>query len=242
MSQHLLGDSFEKWREKQEKKKANGASTEERLEDLMSYMNGHLTNINKLQDNFHKFPTYVEALHNIYSAFVQKMEQREASLLKGMNSLYELLKSSSLKENLMEIKYIGNRLNEIEKSIDKILKEGIPKNVKLSIECEGFPHRKSVDFEEDTVTPKVSKSAETQHILSCLNEIEQKVLTLRYAKNVGKMMSLAKIGKQLGLSPERIRQIEHKAFRKIRKNCHLGVEGFREDHFHWPRLKREVFG
>ena len=52
--------------------------------------------------------------------------------------------------------------------------------------------------------------------MSNLTKREKKVLSLRFGLAGYPVLSLQKIGKQIGLSKERIRQIEKKAIRKIR--------------------------
>ena len=52
--------------------------------------------------------------------------------------------------------------------------------------------------------------------MSNLTKREKKVLSLRFGLGGYPVLSLQKIGKQIGLSKERIRQIEKKAIRKIR--------------------------
>lgn len=53
---------------------------------------------------------------------------------------------------------------------------------------------------------------------SILSETEQKILILRYGLDGGPSLTCEEIGKELGLSRERIRQFESRAFYKIRFN------------------------
>jgi RNA polymerase primary sigma factor len=51
----------------------------------------------------------------------------------------------------------------------------------------------------------------------CLNESEQKILTLRFGLNDSEPQTLDTIGQQFGVTRERIRQIEAKSLEKLRK-------------------------
>lgn len=53
-------------------------------------------------------------------------------------------------------------------------------------------------------------------ILGKLNDRERKIIIMRYGLNDGNALSLEDIGKVIGLSRERVRQIELKALNKIR--------------------------
>ncbi len=56
-----------------------------------------------------------------------------------------------------------------------------------------------------------------QNLLSELPHQQQVVLTLRFGLEDGKELSLAKIGQQLNISRERVRQLEHQALAHLRR-------------------------
>ena len=66
-------------------------------------------------------------------------------------------------------------------------------------------------------------------LLAALNERQQQVLRLRYGMTDGVCYSFEQIGKHLGISKERARQIEHQAMDKLQKQgADLGLEDFLE--------------
>ena len=66
-------------------------------------------------------------------------------------------------------------------------------------------------------------------LLATLNERQQQVLRLHYGMEDGICYSLEQIGKKLGISKERARQIEHQAIEKLQKQgADLGLEDFLE--------------
>lgn len=79
------------------------------------------------------------------------------------------------------------------------------------------------DFIEDTITCTPEVSAENEDmkeninvVLSTLNQREEQVIRLRFGLDNGHEKTLEEIGKELGVTRERVRQIEDKALRKLR--------------------------
>lgn len=75
-----------------------------------------------------------------------------------------------------------------------------------------LPDRASIDPEEGI---SVSKE-ELEEVLSTLSVREEKILKLRYGLDTNRPLTLQEIGEKFGLTRERIRQIEHKALKKLR--------------------------
>lgn len=70
------------------------------------------------------------------------------------------------------------------------------------------------DFTDDVIRQELRKELEKQ--MSGLTEREQKVLKLRFGWETGEEMTLEAVAKEMGVTRERIRQVEAKALRKLK--------------------------
>jgi RNA polymerase primary sigma factor len=103
----------------------------------------------------------------------------------------------------------------------------IEQPVSLDIPVDDENRYSLVDTIEDTATPVLSDTA-SQHLLgeelhrslALLTERESAVITLRFGIGDGRSRTLIEIGRELGISRERVRQLEVRALQKMR--AHYG--------------------
>jgi RNA polymerase primary sigma factor len=79
------------------------------------------------------------------------------------------------------------------------------------------------DFIEDRSAPAPADAAtfqllreQVEDVLGTLSERERRVLQLRFGLEDGRSRTLEEVGREFGVTRERIRQIEAKALRKLR--------------------------
>jgi RNA polymerase sigma factor (sigma-70 family) len=156
---------------------------------------------------------------------------------KYMIEFLEEIKTIDLGQTFSEIKYIGNRLNEIEKTLKEIKGTGITKNIQLDFTVDGYQMvKKPMGYDPQDQIEKPNESL--KELLNTLTDRERKVVTHRLGLFGEKKKTYEKIGEIFGLTRERISVIFAKAIRKCR---HPERKELMQKITH-SGLRKEVFG
>ena len=105
------------------------------------------------------------------------------------------------------------------KKLQTIVKEPVSMETSLSDEDDSSIGDLIADEEESTPIEELWKedvSKKIHEILATLDSREAEIIAMRYGIGLPKARTLEEIGKQFGLTKERIRQIETKALHKLR--------------------------
>ncbi len=101
----------------------------------------------------------------------------------------------------------------------------LPISLETPMGEDGNSHLGDLIENQNEVSPaeaiiKVDMREQTAHVLHTLSVREEKVVSMRFGLEDGSEHTLEEIGKVFALTRERIRQIEAKALRKLRKPAH----------------------
>jgi RNA polymerase primary sigma factor len=137
-------------------------------------------------------------------------------LVRERRSLFQELEQEPTNEQLAE------RMGIPEEKVREILKASAePVSLEMPIGEEEDSHLGDFIPDEGAMAPAEAAShqllkEQVESVLDSLSMRERRVLQLRYGLDDGRSRTLEEVGKEFGVTRERIRQIEAKALRKLR--------------------------
>lgn len=137
-----------------------------------------------------------------------------------------------------EIKYIGNRLNEIEKILNKLLQEQVKKEVQIQFSCDGYELvKKPIGYD---INDPIEEPLED--LKKLLNSFNQERMSLGLIHRFGllgqKPKTYVQIGKILNISPERASAMVKKAL----VLCRCPARSNRAKKIKDKELRKAIFG
>lgn len=157
--------------------------------------------------------------------------------LERLSDKIDKISSMELGQTLSEIKYIGNRLNEVEKVLKKVDNEGISKKVELQFSVDGYELvKKPVDYQPEMI--EKSRYDRVNEALEVLNPRGKKAVIHRLGLIGNKPCTFKKISEMIGLSYTSTRQLYRASIRCLRNKENVEKVRSCED----DRLKQEVLG
>lgn len=185
---------------------------EQHLVNLMVTIQG-ITTVLRHSDQIKQMVELLSKPLMVDDRFFKSLVQDIANMLIQFKETSEKL---DISKTLSEIKYIGNRLNSIEKDIEQMKSDGIKRNINLEFTCDGYELvKRPVAYERDD--PIVEPNDNLKEVLETLNEDEAKVLIHRFGLFGEKKKTLQEIATILGIKsrgPVRVKEL--RALRKLR--------------------------
>src|SRR6056297_933195 len=150
-----------------------------------------------------------------------KLPHRKEELLRKVQRYYYSYSQDHGRKP--EFQEIAASLHVREEEVTAVLNSSTPV-VSLDWEDEETDSRLVDMFEDTTYQPddellKKCAQEDTVKFLDHLREKERKVLLYRFSFYGGKKLTLKRIGEEMGISPETVRQIEMKAIKKLRQHA-----------------------
>lgn len=133
----------------------------------------------------------------------------------SMDEFKKTTESLDITQTLGEIKYIGNRLNEIEKFIEELKFDGLRKNIAVEVFVNGKPQEERPGIAPDEVQ-KPQKDIRTQ-LIEELGECCAMVIMKRFELFGEKYGTFTEIGKQINRSAGYCSLLFRKGLRRLRK-------------------------
>lgn len=181
-----------------------------------------IEHLKRIMDNLDKYWHSIQLLLGFVSKPLVVDDRGLAHVLneitKKMSFITHDISNLDLTNILGEIKYIGNRLKDIELEINHIKTEGFKKKIQIDLSCDGYEMVKKknnydLQIEEDH---KINPDEAVIALLNTLTKREASVISHRLGLLGEKKKTWDAIGKVIEVTRERTRQIYSKGIRQLR--------------------------
>lgn len=123
--------------------------------------------------------------------------------------------ANNLSQSLGEMKFMARRLDDIEKELKKISKDGIDRHVRLDLTLDGYTMVKK-QINHDPEVPIEDPNKALDELLKCLTQRQKQVLIYFYGLYGEKSHSFKEMGKKLGLSASTLKAHLDAAIKNLR--------------------------
>lgn len=179
----------------------------------------HLINLNIALQNANHL---VELLDKPLSVDDRHLAYILTEIKKAVWEFQEQSKKMDISQTFSEIKFIGKRLDSIEKDISEMKEQGIKKNIHLDLTLDGYEMVKKQTIFKEKQPGQTQTQNQDEVLIEALNtltEREAKCLTHRFGLLRHKPKTLIATAKEMGLkSGSAARVYEIRALRKLRIN------------------------
>jgi len=157
---------------------------------------------------------HIKLEENLLTPTIDTLNNRIYEFRSLCDQLNKIVKEDSI---LGTLSFMAKKINSMEEAIDSIKEKGIKKKIHLDFTVDGYemvPKKPEMNdpWEEKFSDPE----APAKELLRTLSPQESAVVTIRYGLFGCKEKTLEKTGVGLGISRERVRQIQRKALRKMK--------------------------
>lgn len=209
---------------------ADNKNINDRVLSRITDLESHLVNLIHPLQNLHRLAEMLNAISDsVYKWKIQvdnadkRFEQAKLVGEKFIEKVCAELAKHNFSQTASEIKYIGNRLHNIETALMKIQTDGVKKDVQISVLIDGKTNQKKED--DEAVDPAIRELFEFFKGSPSVLKYIKSCISLRSAKPKFYV-------EELGISRERFYQVRHRAARMLRSEKVNKI---------LPRIKDEKF-
>lgn len=149
--------------------------------------------------------------------FLKKLDD----FTKFSKALQEITNNLDITKVFGEIKFMGKRLDQIEKILMDLSQNGLSQKVQLSISSNGYQMVEKVDYNENPVKFIDENEEALQEVLGILDHRERDIVCRRLGIKKEKGMKFTEIARRYNISSGRCSELFRRSLHDIRLYCKM---------------------